>query len=150
MSRRFVIRGCTLAFANSVVASRHRHSSPVVGHIFSLSLWQADNCVGVAIVGRPVSRHLAARGYLEVTRCCTDGTPHACSALYGACWRTVRRMGKLLCTYTLVTEPGTSLRAAGWRPTHLTRAEQWSRTARPRPARPLIRKIRWEPTFYDD
>lgn len=53
----------------------------------------------------------------EVLRVCTvpEAPRGACSMLYGACWRAWRGMGgRRLITYTLDTEPGTSLRAAGW------------------------------------
>lgn len=51
----------------------------------------------------------------EVARLATDGTPNACSVLYAACARAARAMGyELAITYTLLSEPGTSLRAAGW------------------------------------
>lgn len=55
-------------------------------------------------------------GVLEVDRVATDGTPNACSALYGAAARWARKRGDVdwLVTYTLASEPGTSLRAAGW------------------------------------
>jgi hypothetical protein len=53
---------------------------------------------------------------IEITRLSTDGTPNACSALVGAAWRVARAMGyRRLITYTLASEPGTSLRAAGLR-----------------------------------
>lgn len=52
---------------------------------------------------------------LEVTRLCTDGTPNACSMLYAACARAAQAMGFYkIQTYILDTEPGTSLKAAGW------------------------------------
>ena len=50
-----------------------------------------------------------------MTRVATDGTAHACSALYGACWRTAKAMGYVRAvTYTHANESGASLRAAGW------------------------------------
>lgn len=61
----------------------------------------------------------------EVLRVCTDGkdrrlpnghTVPVCSTLYARCWRAWQAMGgKRLVTYTLATEPGASLRGAGWR-----------------------------------
>lgn len=72
--------------------------------------------MGVAIVGRPVSRHLDDGWTLEVNRLCTDGSRNACSALYAAAWRAARAMGyKRLVTYILESENGASLRAAGWK-----------------------------------
>ena len=71
--------------------------------------------VACAIVGRPTGRRLDDGNTLEVTRLCTDGTRNACSALYAACARRARRegYGKII-TFTLQSEPGTSLKAAGW------------------------------------
>ena len=46
---------------------------------------------------------------------CTDGTRNACSALYAACARRAKREGYAkIITFILQSEPGTSLRAAGW------------------------------------
>lgn len=52
---------------------------------------------------------------LEILRCCTDGTHNACSKLYGACCRIGFDMGyERIVTYTLASESGASLRAAGF------------------------------------
>jgi hypothetical protein len=51
----------------------------------------------------------------EVTRLATDGTRNACSILYAAAARACDAMGfNSIQTYTLPTEGGHSLRAAGW------------------------------------
>ena len=42
--------------ANAFVARYHRHHKPVVGHKFSVAAAVNGEIVGVAIVGRPVSR----------------------------------------------------------------------------------------------
>ncbi|MFF7532971.1 XF1762 family protein [Streptomyces bobili] len=61
----------------------HRHHARPQGHKFSIGLLDATGTrVGVAIVGRPVARHLDDGWTLEVTRPATDGSPDACSALY--------------------------------------------------------------------
>lgn len=50
-----------------------------------------------------------------------------------------------LITYTLVEEPGTSLRAAGWRLIGQTDGGSWSVPSRPRVDKhPLQAKLRWE------
>lgn len=104
----------TLREANAYVEQYHRHHGPVVGHKFSIGLSDGEKIVGVAIVGRPVARHLDDGWTLEVNRLCTDGTRNACSMLYAAAWRAARAMGyKRLVTYILDTENGASLRAAG-------------------------------------
>ena len=105
-----------LETANEFVDSLHRHHKKVVGHKFSLGAVDGDKLVGVAIVGRPVSRMRDDGETLEVTRLCTDGTRNACSFLYGASVRAAFALGyRRIGTYTLREEGGTSLRAAGWK-----------------------------------
>lgn len=77
----------TLKEANAFVEQHHRHHKPVVGHKFSIAASDGEKIVGVAIVGRPVSRYLDNGLTLEVNRLCTDGTRNACSFLYSAAWR---------------------------------------------------------------
>ena len=72
----------SLAEANAFVAQHHRHHKPVTGHKFSIGCTAEGRLVGVAIVGRPVSRYLDNGLTLEVNRLCTDGTKNACSMLY--------------------------------------------------------------------
>lgn len=69
----------TLKEANAFVERYHRHHKPVVGHKFSIAASDGEKIVGVAIVGRPVSRYLDNGLTLEVNRLCTDGTRNACS-----------------------------------------------------------------------
>ena len=82
----------TLKEANAYVEQHHRHHGPVVGHKFSIGLSDGEKIVGVAIVGRPVARHLDDGWTLEVNRLCTDGTRNACSMLYSAAWRAARSL----------------------------------------------------------
>ncbi len=63
----------SLARANAFVAEHHRHHKPVRGHKFSLGCTKDGILVGVAIVGRPVSRYLDDGATLEVNRLCTTG-----------------------------------------------------------------------------
>jgi hypothetical protein len=42
---------------------------------------------------RPVARNFDDGRTHEVTRLSTDGSPNACSALYGVPWRTTRAQG---------------------------------------------------------
>ena len=83
----------TLAEANEFVKRNHRHHGKVIGHKFSIAVADVETSkiVGVAIVGRPVSRFLDDGWTLEVNRLCTDGTHNACSMLYAAAWRAARR-----------------------------------------------------------
>lgn len=117
------------------VALRHRHHAPPIGAKFSIGVADDHNhLVGVAIVGRPVARHLDDGTTLEVTRTATDGTANANSMLYGAAWRASKALGYTrLITYTQTGEPGTSLCAAGWRIIAQRRARRgWNMPARPR------------------
>lgn len=98
--------------ANIFVGAHHRYHKTMVGHKFSIAISDGSIIRGVAIIGRPVSRHLDNGWTLEVNRCCTDGVKNGCSMLYGAAWRAASAMGyKRLITYTLPEEGGASLRA---------------------------------------
>jgi len=137
----------TLAEANQMVTAHHRHHRPVVGHRFSIGVQSDGVLVGAAIVGRPVARMLDNGATAEVTRCVTDGTPNACSMLYAACWRAWRAMGgHRLITYTLATESGASLRAAGWKVLYETvaRPNGWDTPSRRRTSGPQVAKQLWE------
>lgn len=139
---------CSITDARAYVTAHHRHHPAPLSGRFALGVAVdgADVLCGVAIVGRPVSRMLDDGWTLEVTRVATDGTPNACSILYAAAWRAARAIGyRRLVTYTLASEPGTSLRAAGWREVGKTSGGSWSRDLRPRIDRhPLEAKTRWE------
>ena len=109
----------SLRTANAFVLAHHRHHHPVQGAKFALAVTLADSDLirGVAIVGRPVARHLDDGWTLEVTRLCTDGAPNACSKLYRAAWKVARALGYIrLITYTLSDEGGASCAppAGGW------------------------------------
>lgn len=102
----------SLQEANAFVAAHHRHHGPVAGHKFSIGVAEGDVVHGVAIVGRPVSRHLDDGLTLEVSRICTDGVRNGCSMLYGASWRAARALGyRRLITYTLPSEGGFTSRS---------------------------------------
>jgi hypothetical protein len=106
----------SLSAANQFVALYHRHHKPLQIHKFSIGCASDDQIVGAAIVARPAARMLDDGMTLEVARLCTDGTKNACSMLYSAAWRAARAMGyRRIITYTLKSENGASLRAAGWR-----------------------------------
>src|SRR5687768_13211236 len=95
----------TLDEANEMVALWHRHHKPAVGHRFSIGLLRAGTYCGAAIVGAPVSRNLPRHIFAEVNRLVTDGTEHACSALYGASARICKEMGfACIQTYILASE----------------------------------------------
>ena len=137
---------CELDEANAFVRRHHRHHPPVIGHKFSIGCAVAGEVVGVAIVGRPMSRVLDDGLTLEVTRLASDGTKNVCSFLYGACRRASFALGfQRLVTYTLASEPGTSLVAAGWRVVGEVEGRSWSCPSRPRVDKtPHQNKLRWE------
>jgi len=136
----------TLREANDFVGRLHRHHKPVVGHKFSIAISDGDAVRGVAIVGRPVARHLDNGWTLEVNRCCTDGVRNGCSMLYGAAWRAAKALGyKRLITYTLLEEGGASLKAANWRLIGEAGGGNWNRKSRPRiDTEHQQIKLRWE------
>lgn len=116
-----------LADANAFVAKLHRHHKPVRGHRWSVGVAHNDQLVGVAICGRPVARAVDQRLVLEVLRCCTDGTPNACSYLYGKCARVAKELGfQRIQTYILASESGASLDAAGYTRGHTTAGGSWN------------------------
>lgn len=128
------------------IARHHRHHQPPQGYKFAIAVNDGTGVVGVITVGRPVSRHLDDTWTAEVTRCCTDGTKNAASMLYGAAWRAAKAMGyKRLVTYTLQSEPGTSLTAAGWKNIGVAGGGTWNRADRPRvDLHPVEQKTLWE------
>lgn len=131
------VRPLSLREANELVAMWHRHHRPCQGHRFSVGAYDAAGaCHGAAIVGRPVggaTEGISQLHIAEVSRLVTDGTPNACSMLYAASARAAKAMGfRFIQTYILESEPGTSLKAAGWKFTRLSHAQGWSNGNRPR------------------
>lgn len=105
----------TLKAARRFVADHHRHNVPPVGWRFGVGLEHAGALVGVAVAGTPVSRLLDDGRTVEVTRVCTLGHKNASTMLYGALCRAAKALGYTrVVTYTLETESGLSLRAAGF------------------------------------
>lgn len=138
----------TLKQANELVGRLHRHHKPVVGHRFSIGCQtEGGELVGAVIVGRPLARKIDQWTTAEVTRLVTDGTPNACSMLYAAAWRAWRAMGGTrMITYTLASEQGGSLVAAGWKELYRTKGSPtgWSASSRPRESGPQEPKTLWE------
>ncbi len=139
-----VSRDAAVAFVDRV----HRHHQRPHGYRFAVGAHDGTCLVGVALAGRPVARHLDDGWTLEVTRIATDGTPNACSALLGACWRAARALGYTRAyTYTQEGESGVSLRAAGWTlDAELPARAGWDSPSRPRQDRGTdqVRRYRWK------
>jgi hypothetical protein len=133
--------------ACAFVDEQHRHHPRPQGYRFAVGVAAGDQLVGVAMAGNPVARHLHDGQTIEVVRVATDGTPNACSMLYGACWRAARALGYTAgITYTQAGESGASLRAAGWRlDAALAPRRGWDTPSRPRRSQRTdgIPRLRW-------
>ena len=147
----------TLPRANALVAALHRHHGPIPGGFawFAVGAVVEAKIVGCAIAGRPTNRNNDDQQSCEVLRVATDGTPNACSALYGACARAAKAIGcRRILTYTLTTESGASLRGSGWVCTDEDVGKSWwthgaTRTPARERAHMGIHKQRWEVVFRD-
>lgn len=149
-ARRTAINLCiqpiTLEEANKFITRHHRHHPPLTIWKYGIAVNDGEQVVGVAIVNRPCARHLDDGWTLEVRRLCTDGTRNVASMLYAACWRAAKAMGyRRLITYILASEPGISLRAAGWKVLYQTKGGSWNTPSRPRVDKhPTEPKMLWE------
>lgn len=150
------VRHMELKEANAFVEQHHRHHTRIQGHRFSLGAFLDGALIGVAIVGRPVGgQH--QNDWVEITRLCVaDGSPNACSFLYGAASRAAKALGyERIQTYILREEPGTSLRASGWTFDRLSHPAGWrntsdhSRAARRVPDHLYDRKQLWFKNLVD-
>lgn len=112
----------------------HRHNAPPRGDVIRVGAAVGDQLVAVGIAGRPVARQLDNGQTLEVTRVASSGYDNATSFLYRALARAAFNLGyNRVITYTQAGEPGSSLRAAGYRVVAERPATKgWSRIARPR------------------
>ena len=143
------LRPISLVDANAFVSRLHRHHGRFPRWKFGVAVEDEERVLrGVVIVTLPLNQNHMDGWTLEVARCCTDGAKNAPSMLYGAAWRAAKEMGyRRMLTYTLNTEPGTSLRAAGWRETGTTDGKRpWNnRRGRSLGGGAGVAKIRWEP-----
>lgn len=121
----------TLAEANAFVDKHHRHHAPVVSHRWSIGVANGAGLCGVAICGRPKARALPQYSMLEINRLATDGTKNACSKLYGTCAALAKLMGYAeIETAILESEPGTSLKAAGFVFRRTIKGRDWNTPSR--------------------
>lgn len=142
------VDGITLDEAKAFVKRHHRHNAPPVGWKFGLGIRNGCELVAVAMVGRPVARALDHTKVVEVNRVCVVDnklTEHACSKLYAAAAREAKRQGfEKIITYTLESESGTSLIAAGWVIDGKVKGRSWNTPSRPREdTAPTCDKVRW-------
>lgn len=102
----------------------HQHHKKPQGGLFACGIAADGVLVGVAIAARPNARCSDGTGKigpreLWITRVAVTRDPpipNACSMLYGAMRKAGAALGySPVVTYTLASEPGTSMRAAGFR-----------------------------------
>ena len=142
-----IVQPITITEAQTFVERHHRHHRAPQGGLFAVGLSDGEKVVGCAVVGRPVARMLQDGWTAEVTRLCVlAGVPNGCSMLYRAAWRACKALGyRRLITYTLASEPGASLRGAGFHLVGLRGGGSWSVPSRPRVDKhPLEQKQLWE------
>jgi len=134
--------------ARAFIREHHRHSRPPHGWLFGAALLdEAGALLAVGCAGRPKARMLQNGTTVEITRVCSTApvAVNACSRLYGALCRAAAALGyERAVTYTHATEPGTSLRAAGFVAVAKVDGEDWSRRRRPRVTHDTADKVRWE------
>ncbi|MER2005929.1 MAG: XF1762 family protein [Psychrobacillus sp.] len=136
----------TLKEAQSFINQHHRHHKQPQGHRQSVGITVNNELIGVIVAGRPVSRHIDYRTTLEVTRCCVlEGFKNAVSKLYGQICKIAKATGyKKVITYTLVSEPGTSLKAVGFQQELISKGGSWNSSSRKREDKhPILSKIKW-------
>lgn len=134
--------------AKLFIEEHHRHHLPGGNGRFCIGVEDEDGKLlrGVCVLGRPKARMIPHKHVIEAVRVATDGCANACSALYGATCRLHKPLGyRKAMTYILLSEPGTSLRAAGWKPVAVSGGGSWSRPSRGRTDKhPTEPKVRWE------
>lgn len=158
---KYCLQPITQREAFAFIAEHHRHHDEPEGWLFGVAVNDGERVVGVAVVGRPVARLLQNGFTAEITRVCIvddlepikdrEGNEHAApvaSMLYSAAWRAARALGYLrLVTYTLASESGRSIKAAGWKEVGKAGGGQWTRPSRPRvETRNAGQKTLWERT----
>lgn len=119
--------------ARGWVEQVHRHLPRLGGWRFAVGLRLREvlgvegPLVGIGVCGNG-PRAWEGEPVMVITRVATNGTPNACSKLYGALCRAGVSLGYVEAwTYTLPEEPGTSLRAAGFEDMGLTDGGEWDR-----------------------
>lgn len=135
----------TFKTACEFIIRNHRHHKPTIGCKFSIGLENINGeLVGVAVCGRPVSRHLDNGKVCEINRLCTDGSRNACSKLYGACCRIAKEMGyEKIITYILESESGASLKASNFTCEGIAGGTHWTGKRDRGQSTPREKKTRW-------
>lgn len=146
----------SLKQARRFTGDHHRHNLPPRGWLFGVAAELDGTTVGVGIAGRPVARVAQDGRTLEVIRVTTlelEEDHNLASRLYGALCRAGKALGyRSAITYTLASEAGTSVRAAGFEPEEeLRRRDRWRYSGQVRvqhdlfgeERRPSEAKVRW-------
>lgn len=137
----------TFKEAKKFISQHHRHHIAPQGYKFAIAISDGINIVGIAIAGRPVSRLRDNGSTIEVTRLCVkNGYKNVCSMLYSRVAVVAKTMGyKKIITYTLESENGKSLLAAGFKYYGTNKGGSWNTKCRPRADKaPTIPKKIWE------
>ena len=138
------IQPITFREASEFINTHHRHHKATVGCKFCLGLYNNGKLCGVAVCGRPVSRHYDDGLTCEINRLCTDGTANACSMLYGASCRVAKAMGyKKVITYILESENGASLKASNFICEGIAGGTHWTGARNKGQDIPKEMKTRW-------
>lgn len=140
------VRPYSVKRAQAIVAAWHRHMPRVQGGLFACGVIDRRGHIhGVGIAARPVARQIDDGLTMEIKRVATDGTPNVCSMIYGALCRAAKEIGfREAITYTLMSEPGSSLLASGFERVCTTDGGEHSRPSRPRrPAQHNGPKVKW-------
>jgi hypothetical protein len=107
-----IIRPITIREADQFVEKYHRHNKKAGNGKCAIACFENDELIGVAIGGRPRSRHLDNGTTFEIYRVCTNGYRNSTSFLYSRIKRIAQLLGYLkIITYTLQSESGSSLKA---------------------------------------
>ena len=144
--------------AKKFIASVHRHNNAPIFIIAAVSLRDDAGVIhGVGTLELPKARMLADGVTAEVSRVCTDGSRNACTQLYGALCRVAAGLGyQRVISYTLASEPGSSLAGAGFEVVAHVKPKDWSLRNRSRSGRnevdlfgnpttlPGRDRVRWE------
>jgi hypothetical protein len=117
----------TLTDAKRLVAELHRHNRPPLGWLFGTGVANGSGLCGAAMVSRPIAQGLQDGRTIEIIRVVTAGDRNANSKLYGAACRMAAAGGyRVAITYTLESESGASLRAAGFVPEAVLPERSWA------------------------
>ncbi|MEL6741189.1 MAG: XF1762 family protein [Planctomycetota bacterium] len=129
-------RPVTIRAADKWVREHHRHLKSRSAGMFALAAADGGDIVAVMVLGRPKARAIDDGWTLEVSRLAAiEGHANACSWMLGRARRIAGEMGfRRVVTYTRLDEPGSSLRASGFRQLGTTRGGQWGRQGRERSA----------------